>query len=137
MFPFDIEDEEVLEDDEKELTIPVEYEIDFETGQLTGKKVYGKDAIKVWIWNALATSRYRYDHHSWEFGHELENLIGTTNDADYVKACAKGMIEECLKVNPHIIGISNFKCASDGDSVVCSFTVITDLGEIEGEQMNV
>ena len=139
MFPFDIEDEEVDVDSiETEEAIPVEYGIDFETGQLTGKKVYGLDAIKVWVWNALATSRYRYQHHSWEYGHELENLIGTTNDIEYISASARGMIEECLKVNPHITGISDFQCINNGmDSIVCSFRIITDLGDIEGVEINV
>lgn len=139
MFPFDIEDEEVdIGISETEESIPVEYGIDFETGQLTGKKVYGLDAIKVWIWNALATSRYRYQHHSWEYGHELENLIGTTNDIDYISASARGMIEECLKVNHHIKGIDDFQCKNDGqDKITCSFRVITDLGDIEGEEINV
>lgn len=139
MFPFDIEDEEVTEEiNEQEESIPVEYGIDFETGQLTGKKVYGIDAIKVWIWNAMATPRYRYQHHSWEFGHEIENLIGTTNDMDYISTSTRGMIEECLKVNKHIKGIADFKCRNDGqDSIMCAFRVITDLGDIEGVELNV
>ena len=62
MFPYDIEEEEVDEEqDQEEQSIPVEYGIDFETGQLTGKKVYGIEALKVWIWNALVTDRYRYE----------------------------------------------------------------------------
>lgn len=136
MFPFDIEDDEVTEEDEENI-LPVEYGIDFTTGQLTGKKVYGLDAVKVWIWNALATQRYRYPHHTWQFGNELENLIGTTNDIDYLSAAAEGMIEECLKVNPHIEGITDFECISEGDTLTCTFTVQTNLGDIEGVKAGV
>lgn len=137
MFPFDIEDDEVDEEESIDAALPTEYGIDFETGQLTGEKVSGLEAIKVWIWNALATARYRYPHHSWNYGHELDNLIGLTNDNDYISQSAKGMIEECLKVNPHILGIDNFSSKNDGDTLVCSFTVLTDLGDIEGESVHV
>ena len=135
MFPFDIDEEEI--DNVEEKTIPVEYAIDFETGQLTGKKVYGLEAIKVWIWNALATPRYRYQHHTWNFGNELENLIGTTSDPEYFEASAEDMIEECLTVNSHITGITDFECESNGDEVKCIFTVQTDLGNIARVEANV
>ena len=45
MFPFDIEDDEVdVEIDEQ--TEPSDYEIDLETGKLTGRVITGLDAIK-------------------------------------------------------------------------------------------
>lgn len=138
MFPYDIEEEEVDEEKEQEeQSIPVEYGIDFESGQLTGQKVYGIEALKVWIWNALVTDRYRYEHHSWNFGHELENLIGSCNDIDYIRITAKEMIEECLTVNEHIIGIEEFDADTDGESLFCYFRVVTDLGNIEGVNLNV
>lgn len=40
--------------------IPVDYEIDFNTGRLTGGIVEGVEAIKVWIWLALQIERYRF-----------------------------------------------------------------------------
>mgnify|MGYP000002435144 FL=1 len=136
MFPFDIEEDEQDEELEEE-SIPVEYEIDFSTGQLTGRKVEGVDAIKIWIWNALATPRYRYEHHTWNFGHELENLIGQTNDIDYIKAIAESMIRECLTVNPYITDIEDVDIKADSDTLICKFSVLTEFGEIEGVEVNV
>lgn len=136
MFPYDIEEEELDEEQEAQKN-PVEYGINFETGQLTGQKVYGIEAIKVWIWNTLMTDRYRYEHHSWNYGHELENLIGTCNDEDYIRTTAKEMIEECLTINEHITGIDEFDIKTDGDSLSCTFTVMTDFGEIEGVSIDV
>ena len=49
MFPFDFEDEDadIQEYEEQEYK---EYDIDFETGFLTGQIVSGADAVKVWAW---------------------------------------------------------------------------------------
>lgn len=44
MFPFDIEDEEV-DVEVEEAEEPADYEIDFETGNLTGRIITGLDAI--------------------------------------------------------------------------------------------
>ena len=49
LFPTYIESETETEQIE-ESKIPKEYEIDFKTGQLTGRIVEGAEAIKVWIW---------------------------------------------------------------------------------------
>ena len=40
------------------LEIPKEYGINFKTGQLTGKIVEGKEAIKVWIWRFFLSFGY-------------------------------------------------------------------------------
>lgn len=137
MFPFDIEIEEADEDLEEDKKIPVEYEIDFSTGQLTGKKVYGLDAIKVWLWNCLSTPRYRYEHHTWSFGHELENLISESNDDDYINSTAEALITECLTIHPDITGIENFSTEIKEDTIICKFVVLTDLGNIEGVSIDV
>ena len=50
LFPAYIEeDEEITEELGEELTTPLEFGIDFDTGQLTGTLVEGVEAIKVWI----------------------------------------------------------------------------------------
>ncbi len=136
MFPFniDIDEDGGEEEADKE---PCEYGIDFSTGQLTGKKVYGLEAIKVWIYLALGTPRYRMEHHSWDYGHELEELIGLTPDEDYIMSTAKCMIEECLQQNKHILGISDFIGRIEDDNLICTFTVETDLGDVEGVEADV
>ena len=46
-------------------------------------------------------------------------------------------IRNFLAVNEHIIGIEEFDCDTDGESLFCYFRVITDLGNIEGVNLNV
>ena len=72
LFPAYVEDGELLEAETEDEKIPKEFEIDFATGQLTGRIVEGLDAIKVWIWLALQTPRYRYPIYTWDYGNEFE-----------------------------------------------------------------
>ena len=59
MFPFDIDEDEITPviEEEKE---PTDYEIDFNTGRLTGKIITGLDAIIQWVRIVLSTDRYYY-----------------------------------------------------------------------------
>ncbi|MGN0512734.1 MAG: DUF2634 domain-containing protein [Lachnospiraceae bacterium] len=125
MFPFDIEDEEIVEEEEEQ--IPCEYGIDFETGQLSGRMVYGLDALKVWIWIALGIDRYYYEQYSWDNGHELATLIGKATSAED----AVRMITECLTQNEHILGIKDVDIEKEDEKFTIKFTVSTDLGDIE------
>lgn len=128
-FPFEIETESTVTADEyKE---PCEYGIDFETGQLTGKKVYGLEAIKVWIWNALRTPRYQHIIYSWDYGHEIDDLIGKSYTQEYIDTELPRMIEECLLINPNITEVGNFEFIIDSDKLTGTFTVKTTYGEVE------
>ena len=127
-FPF--ETEEVVEAGVS-LKIPKEYEIDLSTGQLTGKIVEGVDAIKVWIYNALRTARYRYNIFSWDYGSELEELIGHSYSQEYLNVEAKRMVEDCILINENIISITGFSISLVNDKMNADFTANTLLGEVE------
>lgn len=114
----------------EEAKTPKEYEIDFNTGQLTGRTVEGLEAIKVWIWLALKTARYRYCVYSWDYGSELEDLIGQGYSADYIVAEAQRMVEDCLLINSDIKSITNFTVNTKNDQLNISFTVDTLYGSI-------
>lgn len=38
--------------------------------------VTGKEALKVWIWRAIRTPRFRYEIYTWAYGSEFESLLG-------------------------------------------------------------
>lgn len=98
MFPFDIEDEEAMPEIEEEKELE-EYEVDFESGKLTGRKISGKEAVKQWIHIALSIDRYHYTQYSWEYGSELRELIGKHYDEAYIMTEAKRMVEEAVMQN--------------------------------------
>ena len=123
------EEEDLGEEFEEEP--PVEYGIDFDTGQLTGGKVTGAEAVKVWAWLALHTVRYRFEIFTWNYGCEIEELIGTIRPLEYIETEAKRMVEECLLVNPYILAVEDFDVILLQDIMVCGFTIVTEFGEVE------
>lgn len=132
MYPFvDVEEDDT--EVESGSDIPREYGINFETGQLTGKIVEGIEAIKVWVWLALQTPRYRYYVYSWDYGNEYEDLIGQGYSEEYTQMELYRMTEECLLQNDYITGIDNFECKRQGDHITISFTLNTTIGDTEVE----
>ena len=130
-FPAYIEDGEEQEESQEEIKTPKEYDINFETGQLTGEIVEGKEAIKVWIWLALQTPRYRYYIYTWDYGNEFEDLIGQGNNKEYIKAEAQRMTEDCLLINENIKEITGFSLQVEKGMLYISFTAETIYGEIK------
>ena len=124
------EDSEPIVSDLEE-DILTEWGVDFETGKLTGRKVTGLEAIKVWIWNALKTARFRYEIFTDEYGSELDTLIGQVNSKEYIESEVKRMCEECLDNNKHIEELKDFDINIDGNKLNCTFTVVTTLGRSE------
>lgn len=126
IFPTFVEKEKTV----KTIEIPREYGIDFETGELTGKIVEGIEALKVWIWLCLKIERFRYPAYSWLYGSELEQYIGKAYSEEFIQFDAPRAVEEALKVNPHIQGIKDFESKIEGERLKMSFTVVSDLGEV-------
>ena len=128
MFPFDIEEDEVEEIEEQ---IQADYEIDFYTGKLTGRIINGLDAVRQWIQLVLLTDRYFYQQYSWEFGSELNTLIGKGNSKEYVESEVKRMVEDALMVNESITGIGDWDIEYTGDTLTAKFKVETIYGGVE------
>lgn len=136
IFPFldgDIQIENSLQSNE--LSIPKEYAWDFENNDFILKDgrfviVEGLEAIKIWIYKTLKIQRYRYLAYSWNYGHELENLIGSTFTKQAIQSEAKRYLEEALLINPYIKAIKDLKAEIVGDALKLDFTVATDYGEV-------
>ncbi len=130
-FPFeeDLEEDITVNDDAQSFYEPIEYGIDFKTGKLTGEIVTGLEAVRCWCYLALRTPRYRHVAFSWDYGCEIESLIGKFNKAAYIKAKAEEMVSDCLLENPHIQSIKDFDCTADDDRITYMFIIDTDYGE--------
>lgn len=128
IFPFISHNEE-----EKEVNIlPTYYEVawDYETDNIqivNGNPVIveGNEAIKVWCYKTLLTSRYDHYIYSWDHGSELQNLIGKPYSRDLTESEAKRYIEEALSMNPYITEVTINSCVFDGDSLNANITVNT------------
>lgn len=135
IFPFiDISDETIAEQTQ-ELPTPKEYAWDFENNDFILKDgrfvvVEGLEAIKIWIYKTLQTPRFRYAIYSDDYGHDLEDLIGSDFSKSAIESEVKRMIYEALMVNPYIEGIENIEVTFDGDILGISCIVITPYGEV-------
>lgn len=125
LFPFMTEQVESKNND-----IYKEYEFNFTTGQLTGKILEGKAALKMWIYKALLTKRYIYPIYSWDYGQDLDELIGQGYENDYMKSEVERRIQDCLMINKHIKGCHNFNINLINDSLQINFAVDTTFGEV-------
>ena len=125
--------DQINEEKNQLLDVPKEYGIDFSTGQLTGKIVEGKEAIKVWIWNCLKTQRFRYPIYSWDYGTDLEQYIGQTVSEEFLNADCEDEIREAMLVNPYITDIEDFAADFRGTRLNISFTAVTKFGDAEVE----
>lgn len=129
LFPAYVENNVTVSTEQQQI-VPKEYEIDFATGQLTGRIVEGKEAVKVWIWLALQTPRYRYYIYTWDYGNDFEELIGQGFTEEYILAETQRMTEDCLLVNKYIQGITEFSVDMTGSVLTISFVADTIYGEI-------
>lgn len=133
----EIEENGDLDEDGNEVyDLPLEYGIDFDTGQLTGKIVEGVEAVKVWIWLCLHTARYRFAIHDWDYGVDFEEYIGQTLDQEYVDTDIKKEVEDAMYVNPWITDVTDWQSSMDKkhDKLHLVFTAVTDFGETEVDE---
>ena len=131
---------EQAETDVEEMPTFKEYAIDFKTGEYIKEgndiKVLEKnEALKVWIFKALKTERFRYiDVHSDDYGSELETNIGTIYQKSVKDALMINQIRDTLLVNLYISECYNFEISNEEEYVPqITFNVRTIYGELEME----
>ena len=102
------------------------------TYKLSGYKIQGYvdglEALKQAIYKVLNTERYEYPIYSFNYGIELENLIG--KDLVYVQIELKRRIRECLLRDDRITEADNFKFEFNGDQLKCTFDVHSIFGNL-------
>lgn len=131
LFPFDDTEEfPVIEEDAEEYVIR-DFEIDFTTMKMTGRIVEGLDAIEMWVQLALRTKRYEWIIFSWDYGEEYTDLLGYSYTKEYLDSEVERMITECVTQHPYITGIENLTVELEQDKLHITFTLLTELGEVE------
>ncbi len=94
--------------------------------------VQGAQAVASWVWRALRVCRYRHELYTWDYGSELEGLIGQAYTAALKQAEARRYVEEALAVNPYIQAVRQIQTEFDeaGRLLICG-VVDTVYGPIE------
>ena len=63
----------------------------FEDG--SPKIVSGNEAIRVWVYKAIKTTRYQYEIYSWDYGCEIESLLGQGFRLGFIESETKRFIK--------------------------------------------
>lgn len=134
IFPFT--DPVELVDEVKELPIAREWawdfeELDFKTRNGKMYQVEGNEAIKIWIWKLLNTPRYRYMIFSWDYGHEMEDLIGKYTRG-FTESEAERFVKEAVEysLSDYVSETKDFEISLSEDILKVEFTAVTIYGEV-------
>lgn len=92
--------------------------------------ISGAAAVKTWIWRALRTARYQHEIYSWDYGSELESLVGQAYTPALKEAEAPRYLRECLLTNPYITEIKNISVSFEDGRLSVGGTVETIYGEV-------
>ena len=133
VFHFINGDDGLLETSKYNLTLYKECAWDFVNDRAifvdgSPKIVYGNEGIKVWIYKAIKTNRYEFEIYTWDYGSEIESLIGKGFQIGFIKSETKRYIEEALSVNPYITKINKI----DVDFKTDVLTAYVDLETVYG-----
>lgn len=113
-----------------------EYEWDLDTHEFIAREgkinlVEGIPALKIWIYKTLLSQRGRYQAYTWNYGNDLDSLIGAAMTRDVVTSEAKRITEEALYMNKHIFNLKDFLATLTDNTLKIDFIAETDAGEIE------
>ena len=126
LFPYIKNNEEEIQT----TTTYKEYEFDFNNNTLTGKQLEEKEALRMWIYKALLTPRYVHPIYTWDYGQDIDELIGQGYEMDYIKSEVERRVIECLLINERIIRCHGFDINLINDTLHITFTAETTFGEV-------
>lgn len=104
--------------------------IDFDKGRISGF-IDEREAVKQAIMLILNTERYKFLIYSWNYGAELETLIGT--HPDIVEDEAERLISEALLQDDRITAVYDFEFNRNRDALLVNFKVDSIYGDINIE----
>lgn len=91
----------------------------------------GAEAVRVWAWKALVTQRARFRIYTWDFGCELETLIGQNYTEQTKRAEAVRYVQEALAVNPYVTSVTEVNTSFARDKMTIEVTLNTIYGEVK------
>lgn len=107
------------------------YRLSFD-GRNSAGMLDGREAMKQAIYLILNTERYRYEMYSWDYGIELEELIGAQN-SDTLQVNVRNAITDALMQDDRITEVSDFEFKREHGCLTVTFNVATTEGDIQSE----
>lgn len=97
------------------------------------RNVDGIEAVKQMIYKTLMTDRYRFEIYNWNYGIELDDLLGKPKE--FVKAELPRRIEDALIIDDRVDEVTDFEFTDvDKTTLAVKFTVKTIFGNVEAEK---
>lgn len=93
------------------------------------KIVEGNEAIKVWVYKSILTNRYQHSVYSWNYGSEINSIIGKNYTRDLTEMEITRYIKESLEINPYITKVD----VSNVSFIDAKLSVNVNLETIYGE----
>lgn len=94
------------------------------------KIVYKNEAIKVWVYRCIKTNRYQHEIYTWDYGSEIESLIGKGFEVGYIKSETERYIREAILINPYILEIEDLEVNFKDSTLLVSGNVKTIYGNL-------
>lgn len=113
-----------------------EYAWDFDSGDfklMNGRPyiVEGLEALKIRIIKTLKTERYNHLGYSWNYGSELNQLIGKKINSNRLEMEVRELIEDALLMDPEILSVNIVKVRQEGRILHIQATINTKYGEVD------
>ena len=97
------------------------------------RTVDGIEAVKQMIYKTLMTDRYRFEIYDWNYGVEIDDLLGKPKE--FVRAELPRRIEDALIIDDRVEEVKDFEFTDiDKTTLTVKFTVKTIFGNVEGEK---
>ena len=93
-------------------------------------EVTGLEAVRVWAWHALKTVRFRHEIYGWDYGCELETLIGQPFTQRVKQSEAIRYVREALLESPYITDVRSISVTFRETVLTIECTVQTVYGEV-------
>lgn len=101
------------------------WKLDLENKRIT-QMIDGLEAVKQAVFVILETERFQYLIYSFDFGSELQGLIGKS--PLFVQSEIRRLIKEALLQDDRITDVQNITFQTQGDSMLVEFTVVSVFG---------
>ena len=129
MLPTEYNDD-LVQDFEIETQPTRTYALRFDGYPCSGGKLDGLEAMKQAIFLILQTERFQYAIYSWNYGIELNALLGQTM-TPYLQAKVAKAIEDALMADDRVLSVEQFSFTKGKRSLLVKFTVTTTEGDVE------
>lgn len=124
-------DDDLIQDYDIAGQVTRTYRLSFD-GKNSAGMLDGCEAMKQAIYLILNTERYRYEMYSWDYGVELEELIGDQN-SDTLQVNVRNAITDALMQDDRITEVSDFEFKRERERISVIFNVSTTEGDIQSE----